>query len=134
MNQSGLMTLADIHAFGVEILFKQLEKDGWVIEWADALADIRQSPQLCASKDGRTAYFVVRTDTYPNRGRFDEGQDVFDRLVKDAAEKNADCYFASIGIANAAGTSDEEMSVPCKGAPFHIEFDGLIKMELPPGG
>jgi hypothetical protein len=52
MKQIELMTGADIHAFGVEIVFKQLEKDGWVIESADALADIETEPQIVAKKRG----------------------------------------------------------------------------------
>lgn len=125
------MTTDEIHAFGVEILFKQLEKDGWLIEWADARADIRQSPQIVASKDSEKARFVVRTGVYPNRGRFKEGQDVYEKLVREAADLGSNCYFASIGIANADGETEEEMSVPIKGAPFHIEFNGLIRMDLP---
>lgn len=125
------MNSADIHAFGVEILFKQLQKDGWVIDLADGLADIHSLPQIVARKDGETAHFIVRTAVYPGRGRFDEGQEVFENLVRSAATVGASCYFASIGIANADGKSDEEMSVASKGAPFHIAFDGLIKMELP---
>lgn len=124
------MTPDEIHAFGVEILFKQLEKDGWMIEWADAIADIRKSPQIAAYKGDEKAHFVVRTDVFPNRGRFEEGQDVYEKLVREAAASGSSCYFASIGIANADGVTDEEMSEPTKGAPFHIEFNGLIKMEI----
>ena len=29
------MTKADIHAFGIEIVYKQLEKDGWMLDSAD---------------------------------------------------------------------------------------------------
>lgn len=125
------MTAEDIHAFGVEIVFKQLEKDEWAIESADALADIKQWPQIIASKLGEKAFFVVRTDIYPKRGRFEEGDEVFRDLVEHAKAHGADCYFASVGIANSKGKTDEEMSVPVKGAPFHVEFNGLIKMELP---
>lgn len=127
-----LMTDADIHAFGVEILFKQLEKDGWTVESADALADIASEPQVVANKEGELAFFVVRTAVYPNRGRFDEGKQAFETLVKHAKEHGASCYYASVGIANGDANSEEEMSVPVKGAQFQIQFDGLVKMELPP--
>ena len=126
------MTMADIHAFGVEIVYKQLEKDGWSIESADALADIRFDPQIVASKDGERAFFIVRTGMYPGRGRFDEGQEVFEKLVRHAAEHRALCYYASVGIANSEAESEEDMSVPVKGVAFNVEFDGLVKMELPP--
>lgn len=126
------MTEAEIHAFGVEIVFKQLEQDGWVIESADVLADIRTEPQIVAHKDGELAFFVVRTAMSPGRGRFDEGQDVFETLVHHAKAHGASCYFASIGIANSEGKTEAEMSVPVKGVAYHVNFDGLVKMELPP--
>ena len=125
------MTPADIHAFGIEIVFKQLEKDEWVIESADALADIRSEPQIVASKDAERAFFIVRTDVYPKRGRFEEGNEAYETLVRHAMAHGASCYFASVGIANSDGKSDEEMSVPVKGVAYHVEFNGLLKMELP---
>lgn len=126
------MSPQDIHAFGVEILFKQLEKDGWTIHSTDVEADILTEPQIVAEKDGELAFFVVRTGVYPGRGRFEEGQEAFDHLVHHANSHGASCYFASIGIANSQGTTDEEMSVPVKGVAFNIQFEGLIKMELSP--
>lgn len=132
MEERELMTPADIHAFGVEILYKQLEKDGWVIDSADVLADIRTEPQLVAKKEGELAFFVVRTDVHPKRGRFEEGMEAFETLVRHAKAHGASCYFASIGIANAEGKTEEEMSVPVKGVGYNVQFDGLIRMELPP--
>ena len=131
MDQKELMTAADIHAFGIEIVFKQLEKDGWVIESADVLADITTEPQIVAAKDGEHAFFVVRTGLHPGRGRFDEGQESFDTLVRHAVAHGASCYFASVGIANSQGATDEEMSVPVKGVAYNVVFDGLVKMALP---
>lgn len=134
MIERELMTSADIHAFGVEIVCKQLEKDGWLIDSADALADVASEPQIVAQKDEEFAFFVVRTGLYPGRGRFEDGNDVFRTLVRHAAEHRASCYFASVGIANSEGATEEEMSIPVKGVAYNVEFDGLVKMELPPGG
>lgn len=131
MADQELMTANEIHAFGVEIVFKQLEKDGWVIQSADVEADIRSEPQIVAQKDGELAFFVIRTGVYPGRGRFEEGQEAFNDLVRHASEHGASCYFASVGIANSNGTSDEEMAVPVKGVAFNVQFDGLIRMSLP---
>lgn len=132
MGDNQLMTAEEIHAFGVEIVYKQLQQDGWVIDSADVYADLRTEPQIVAKKEGELAFFVVRTGVYPGRGRFEEGQEAFNTLVRHALAHGASCYYASVGIANADAKSEEEMSVPVKGAGFNIEFDGLIKMELPP--
>lgn len=126
------MTPQDIHAFGVEIVYKQLEKDGWLIESADVLADLRSEPQIVAKKDGELAFFVVRTAVFPGRGRFEEGQEAFNTLVHHARTHGASCYYASVGIANSEGTTDDEMAIPVKGVGYNVQFDGLVKMELPP--
>lgn len=131
MEEKELMTPADIHSFGVEIVYKQLQTDGWTIESADVLADLGTEPQIIANKDGNRGFFIVRTDVYPNRGRFEEGIEAFETLVRHAKAHGADCFFASVGIANSEGETDEEMAVPVKGVGYHVAFDGLIKMELP---
>src|SRR5690606_30852630 len=106
MNERPLMTASEIHAFGVEIVTKQLEKDEWTIEYADGLADIHSEPQIAANKDGEQAFFVVRTAVYPARGRFDEGKEAFEKLVRHAKAHGASCYFASVGIANSEGSTE----------------------------
>jgi len=127
-----LMTEAEIQAFGVEIVCRQLQQDEWMIAAADGMADKTTEPQIVAQKSDEYAFFIVRTDVYPNRGRFEEGQEAFETLVRHAELHGASCYFASVGIANSEGKTEEEMSVPVKGVAYNIEFNGLVKMELPP--
>jgi hypothetical protein len=124
------MTEQDVHAFGVEIVYKQLQDGGWTMESADVNADRENHPQIVANKDGESGFFVVRTAMHPGRGRI-EGEDVFQTLVRHAASHNASCYFASVGIANSEGRTEEEMAVPVKGVAYHVAFDGLVKMALP---
>ena len=124
------MTEADVHAFGVEIVYKQLTEGGWTVESADVFADREANPQIVANKDGETGFFVVRTAMYPGRGRI-EGEEVFQSQVRHARDHGATCYFASVGIANSEGKTEEEMTVPVKGVAYHVAFDGLVKMELP---
>lgn len=127
------MTPEEIHAFGVEIVYKQLEEGGWVLESADVYADPATQPQIVGHKDGEVGFFIVRTDMYPQRGRI-EGEEVFQTLVRHANEHGANCYFASVSIANSKGKTDEEMAVPVKGVAYHVAFDGLVKMALPESG
>lgn len=124
------MRESEVHAFGVEIVYKQLQADEWIIDSADVYADRTQEPQIVAHKDGELAFFVVRTAMHPGRGRI-EGQEVFERLVKHANAHGATCYFASVGIANSEGKTEEEMSIPVKGVAYHVAFDGLVRMALP---
>lgn len=130
MKEREMMTDLDVHAFGVEIVFKQLEQAEWEIVSADALAEKAVLPQIVGKKGDETGHFVVRTAMYPERGKI-EGQEVFEHLVRHASDHGASCYFASVSIANSEGTTEEEMSIPVKGVPYHVAFDGLVKMELP---
>jgi len=131
MPDSDLLSYKEIHSFGIRFVFDRLAEDGWMIQSADPDADISSEPQIIASKDGDLAFFVVRTSMYPGRGRFDEGQLVYETLVRHAREHGADCYFAAVGISNAQATSEDEKSVPVRTAGYNVEFDGLVKMELP---
>lgn len=124
------MTESDIHAFGIEIVYKQLAEAGWTLESADVFADRATQPQIVGSRDGELGFFVVRTELYPSRGRI-EGEEVFRDLVNHANAHGASCYFASVSIANSEGKTEEEMAIPVKGVAYHVAFDGLVKMELP---
>jgi hypothetical protein len=126
-----LMTDFDIHAFGVEIVHNQLIEAEWAIQSTDVLADPTTHPQIVAHKEGELGFFVVRTAVYPARGQI-ESEQVFQDLVKHATEHGASCYFASVSIANSEGKTEEEMSVPIKGVAYHVAFDGLVRMALPP--
>lgn len=125
-----LMSEEDVHAFGVEIVYKQLQEAGWQIESADVSPERTLHPQIIANRDGETGFFVVRTAIHPGRGRI-EGEEVFRRMVDIAKGHGANCYFASVGIANSEGKTEEEMAVPVKGVAYHVAFDGLLRMELP---
>lgn len=130
MTEPELMKESDVHAFGVEIVYKQLIEAGWTVQSADVYADRLEHPQIVANRDGETAYFVVRTAMYPGRGRI-EGEEVFQHQIRLAKDHAANCYFASVGIANSEGKTEEEMTIPVKGVAYHVAFDGLVKMELP---
>ena len=124
------MLESDVHAFGVEIVYKQLIEAEWTVESADVYATRTEHPQIVTHKDGEFAFFVVRTAMYPGRGRI-ESEEVFQYLVALAKDHGASCYFASVGIANSTGKTEEEMTVPVKGVAYNVAFDGLLKMELP---
>lgn len=130
MQEKELMTETDVHAFGIEIVYKQLIEAGWAVESTDVFADRGTSPQIIGNKDGESAFFVVRTDLYPSRGRI-ESEEIFRNLVTHANAHDASCYFASVSIANSEGKTEEEMSLAVKGVAYHVAFDGLVKMELP---
>lgn len=130
MAEQHLLTEQEIHAFGIHILIKKLEEDGWIIESADPEADRATHPQIVGHNNGEIGFFVVRTAMYPDKGRI-EGEEVFQNQVRHAGKHGAACYFASIGLASAAGETEEAKSTPVSGVHYHVSFDGLVRMAAP---
>lgn len=116
-----VMTKAEIHDFGVEVVFGFLQKEGHEIVGVNT--DLSVHPQIVTKKDDLLAFITVRTECYPAKGMLDAASKAL--CIQRALEVGAVCYFASVGIANSSGTNDEEMSLPVKGAGFHVAFEGL---------
>lgn len=121
MNPKSRMTKEEIHDFGIEIIRGQLQKDGFeIITWN---SDLASNPQIVAKKSGRLCFIVVRTACYPDKGQLEDG--ITASLFVHARKHDADIFFASVGIANASGKTEEELSDPVRGTGFHISYAGL---------
>ena len=118
-----LMTVSEIHDFGIEIVFNYLKEEGHEI--MEVNTDIAMHPQIVATKNGELKFIIVRTACYPSKGQIENDQ-VASQCLAHADKHKATYYFASVGIANADGADDAEMAVPVKGAPFHVAFEGLL--------
>ena len=106
-----LMTEDEIHDFGIEIVFNYMKEQDF--EVLAVKTDRGPNPQIFARKDGKLVHVAVRTACYPEKGSIESEEMAF-QLIRYADQKNAACYFASVGIANASGTNDEEMSKSVK--------------------
>ena len=128
METKNVMTREEIHDFGVQIVCEAMLEDGYEILGANPL--LAATPQIVARKNGRLCFVVVRTDVYPRKGRLADDRELFYNL--EHAERNqAECYFAGIGICNAAATDagdETAMGVPVREGGFYVDFDGLKVM------
>jgi len=122
------MTREEIHDFGVQIVCEEMLKEGYEILGANP--SLATTPQIVARKNGRLCFVVVRTDVYPKKGMLADDRELFYNL--EHAERNdAVCYFAGIGICNAAAADagdEAAMGVPVRDAGFYVDFDGLKVM------
>jgi len=116
------MTIEEIHDFGIEIVFNQLKKEGYEIQSVNT--EIGVNPQIIAKKGSQLVFIAVRTARYPEKGILEES--VHFQIIEHADKHGAIPYFASVGIANADATTEEEMSVPVKGAGFHVAYEGML--------
>jgi len=115
------MTKAEIHDFGVEVVFGFLQREGHEIVAVNT--DLAVNPQVVARKDGQLEFVVVRTACYPDKGTLEPSAKA--SCIAHAEKSGAICYFASVGIANASGTNDAEMALPVKGAGYYVAFNGI---------
>lgn len=118
-----VMSASEIHDFGVETVFRQLQSDGHEILAVNT--NLEKNPQIVAKKDGRLQFILVRTACYPNKGAL-ESDAIALQAIAHADSNKATCYFASVGIANSSGRTDAEMAVPEKGAGFFVAYEGLV--------
>jgi len=120
-----LMTEAEIHDFGIQIVVNQLQREGH--EVVSIVTELNRSPQIVAKTDGQLAFITVRTAPYPNSGQAPSPA-AKKKLLDFASEHNATAYFASVGITNAQGvdSGDERLSAkPIRGTRFYANYRGL---------
>ena len=128
MGKENLMTKEEIHGFGVQIVCEAMTLGGYEILGANPSLSV--TPQIVARKNGRICFVVVRTGIYPNKGTLADDREIR-RNLQHAERNNATCYFASVGICNAAATDardEESMRISVRDGGFYVDFDGLKVM------
>ena len=116
-----LMTEAEIHDFGIEVVVGFLRREGHEI--VEVHTKLGVNPQIAARKDGQLEVVVVRTACYPAKGALDASLKA--SHIAHAEKCGAICYSASVGIANSSGKTDAEMAIPIKGAGYYVSFSGI---------
>ncbi|MFB6320190.1 hypothetical protein [Saccharicrinis sp. FJH54] len=113
----------ELHFLGIKVVYKDLVDQGLKVLNVRKEPDV--NPQILAEIDGNKALIVVRTARYPHMGVLQPHTAAQIREL--AAKHNASMYFASVGIANANGDSDEEMAQPVVNGEYYINYKGLTK-------
>jgi hypothetical protein len=122
MSQMELMTDEEIHNFGIDVVADDLKNDGYEILRVNYTMGM--NPQIAARKGDQLAFIVVRTACYPDKGRLEEAAHF--QIIEHADEFDAIPFFASVGVANAEATTEEQKGIPVRGAGFHAEYDGIV--------
>jgi len=122
MIKGEILTGEELHFLGIKAVFKALTDDGYKILQVRKESDI--NPQILATKEGGRYFIVVRTARYPDMGILKP--DVAARVLMHAKKNRATPLFAGVGIANANGENDEEMSHPVRDGEYFINYKGLL--------
>ena len=123
-----LMTEAELHALGVDLLLPLLENERFTVETVD------RSPSQLVQVTGRRwtlpGVIAVRAACYPERGELT--RDEFHRLLEAAREAGGLPFFARLGLACIAYpdgtevTDEGDRGRPIRGGRFRLDFDGLL--------
>lgn len=112
----------ELHFFGIRVVYKDLVDQGY--EVLNVRREMDVNPQILARKSDTLYFIVVRTATYPQMGVLTP--EVAAKASMHALRHKAVCRFASVGVANANGETDEEMGRPELGGEFYINYNGLL--------
>lgn len=116
------MSKEEIHDFGIEVVVNSIKTEGYEIIDVNTKTGI--NPQIVAKKDDQNIFIAVRTECYPNKGVLEES--VHFDMIEHSKKHNAIPYFASVGIANSDGKTEEEMGQPIRGGGFYVAYEGLL--------
>ena len=119
-----ILTEQETHEFGLEILFKQVQKEGY--EVISVNTDLNQHPQMVLKKDGQVYFVMVKT--VPSN----QDKDVYQarlagQLVTHSKQHNAKVLFAGIGL-HCLTTGH----ILTRGAPFVTNYTGMIDLDFHP--
>lgn len=111
-----------LHFFGIRVVYKHLIDEGY--EVLNVRREPGINPQILAKKNEVLYFIVVRTAAFPQMGILTP--DVASQVSLHALRHKAVCRFASVGVANALGKTDEEMGQPREDGEYYINFKGLL--------
>ena len=121
MAQGQQLTTEDLHFMGIKVVYKDMIDKGYEVLNVRKETDI--NPQILAMKEGKRYFIVVRTCPYPEMGLL--LPTLAAEVMHHATKHNATCLFASVGIANANGETEEEMAKPELNGEYYINYKGL---------
>lgn len=121
-NMGKVFDYEGLHFFGIRVVYKHLVDEGY--EVLNVRRELGINPQILAKKNNLLYFIVVRTATYPNMGVLTP--EVASQVTLHALRHKAVCRFASVGLANALGETDEEMGKPEENGEYYINFKGLM--------
>ncbi len=111
----------ELHFFGIRVVYKFLIDEGYEVLNVRRETDI--NPQILARKNEILYFIVVRTNVFPHMGVLTP--EIASHVSLHALRHKATCMFASVGVANALGETDEEMGQPENDGEYYINFKGL---------
>jgi len=117
-----LLTKQEIHEFGIDIIYKYAQKEGY--EVVDGTTDLDLNPQLILKKNGQLYFVMVKTG--PADGtHLTYDRDLAMQVFNNAKPHNAKVLFAGVGLSCVGyGTA----LVRNKG--FMVDFRGFEDIEL----
>ncbi|MCW3788719.1 hypothetical protein [Plebeiibacterium sediminum] len=122
MAEGKIMNLEELHFLGIKVVYKDLIDKGY--EVLNVRKELDVNPQILAKKDDQFHMVLVKTGYYPEMGII--LPDIIEQVKELGKKHHSECWYASVGIANANGTTEEEMAKPVVDGEYYINYQGLI--------
>lgn len=119
-----ILTDKEVHEFGLEVLFKQVQKEGY--EVVSVNSDLNQHPQMILKKEGQLYFVIVRT-VPANQDKDNYDSRIASQVVSHSKQYNAKVLYAGIGLYSM--TSGHILT---RGAPYAINYTGMIDLDFYP--
>lgn len=95
VNPNDLLTKQEIHEFGIDIIYKYSQQEGYEI--VDGTTDLNLNPQLVLKKNGQLYFVMVKTG--PADGtHLNYDKDLALQVFNNAKPHNAKVLFAGVGL------------------------------------
>ncbi len=112
----------ELHLLGIKAVYKNLIDAGW--EVLNVRREMDVNPQILAREKDKMIMIVVKTARYPRMGIL--SPEIAAQIKAHAQQHKVKPMFASVGVANALGETDEEMSQPEVDGEYYINYNGLL--------
>ncbi len=122
MTQSKIMNLEELHFLGIKVVYKDMVDQGYKI--LNVRKELDVNPQILAQKEDTFVLVIVKTGYYPEMGII--LPEIIEQVRELGKKRDALCYYASVGIANANGQTEEEMAKPVVDGEYYINYKGLM--------
>ena len=120
------MTNEELHFLGIKVVYKDLIDRGYKV--LNVRKEFDVNPQILVEINDSKALIMVKTARFPNMGVL--VPEIASQVKELAIKHKANLFFASVGIANANGDTDEEMAEPEVGGEYYINYKGLTQIEV----
>lgn len=126
-----LMTVEELHKFGVDLILPALSNEHFVIEQVSF--DITVDPQVAGKRWGLPAFVMIRTACYPDTGALSD--DEIQMVLRHSSKTGRIACVANVGLScmqypdKSEVTNMAHRGLPIRNGGFWCNYKGLLVLQ-----